>query len=77
MAAQDTADPGTLAGQIDLNAYTPPQVLAKFVTSTVYSLERREKQTEPHNEGGSSYLRKVDQTKRLARGCYFVITSRW
>lgn len=42
MAAQDTADPLTLASQIDLNAYTPPQLLAKFVTSTVYSLDRRD-----------------------------------
>jgi hypothetical protein len=41
LAAQDTADPASLAQQIDLNAYTPPEVRAKFLTSTVYSLERR------------------------------------
>jgi hypothetical protein len=39
--AQDTADPSTLAPQVDLHAYTPPEVRAKFLTSTVYSLERR------------------------------------
>jgi hypothetical protein len=42
MAAQDTADPRVLASEINLNAYTPPRVLAKFVTSTVYSLDRKE-----------------------------------
>jgi hypothetical protein len=41
MTAQDTADPGRLASEIDLNAYTPPRVLAKFETSTLYSLERK------------------------------------
>ena len=40
--AQDTADPAVLSNQIDLNVYAPPQVLAKFLTSTVYSLERRQ-----------------------------------
>ena len=34
-------DPQVLASQIDLTAYTPPRVLARFVTSTVYSLDRR------------------------------------
>jgi hypothetical protein len=43
MAAQDVADPRFLASQIDLNAYTSPQILAKFLTSTVYSLDRIEK----------------------------------
>jgi hypothetical protein len=38
---QDTADPATLAGLIDLRAYTRPQIRAKFLTSTVYSLERK------------------------------------
>ena len=43
MAAQDTADTRFLAAQIDLTTYQPPQVLAKFLTSTVYSLDRIEK----------------------------------
>jgi hypothetical protein len=38
---QDTADPATLAGLIGLGAYTRPQIRAKFLTSTVYSLERK------------------------------------
>jgi Dolichyl-phosphate-mannose-protein mannosyltransferase len=41
LAAQDTADPKNLAARIDLNAYAPPQVGAKFLTSTVYFLARR------------------------------------
>ena len=40
-AAQETADPATLATRLDLQSYMPPQVRAKFLTSTVYSLERR------------------------------------
>jgi hypothetical protein len=43
MAAQETANPTALSSQIDLNAYTPPRILAKFLTSTVYSLDRIEK----------------------------------
>ena len=43
MAAQDTADPAALASQINMSAYTPPRVLAKFLTSTIYSLDRRDK----------------------------------
>jgi hypothetical protein len=41
LVAQDTADPKSLAGRIDLNAYKPPEVGAKFLTSTVYFLARR------------------------------------
>jgi hypothetical protein len=41
LAAQDTADPKSLAARIDLNTYAPPQVGAKFLTSTVYFLARR------------------------------------
>jgi len=41
LAAQDTADPKSLAGRIDLNAYKRPEVGAKFLTSTVYFLARR------------------------------------
>lgn len=38
LGAQDTADPTSLATRIDLNAYKPPEVGAKFLTSTVYFL---------------------------------------
>jgi hypothetical protein len=41
LAAQETAEPKSLAERIDLNAYTPPQLGAKFLTSTVYFLIRR------------------------------------
>jgi len=41
-AAQDIADPSPLSTKIDLNAYTTPEVRAKFLTSTVYSLKRKE-----------------------------------
>ena len=40
LAAQDSADPGTLAQEMDLKAYGPPEVAAKFLTSTVFSFER-------------------------------------
>jgi|HubBroStandDraft_6_1064221.scaffolds.fasta_scaffold00912_11 hypothetical protein len=40
MAAQDTADPATLAERIDLSEYKRPELRAKFLTSTVYSLKR-------------------------------------
>jgi hypothetical protein len=53
LAARDSADPASLAQQIDLNDYTPPQIQAKFLTSTVYSLERREKKAEAHNTDSS------------------------
>lgn len=42
MAAKDIADPSALAAQIDFKAYTTPRVLSKFVTSTVYALDRKE-----------------------------------
>jgi Dolichyl-phosphate-mannose-protein mannosyltransferase len=42
MAEQDSATPTVLADRIDLSAYTQPQISAKFLTSTVYSLERRQ-----------------------------------
>ena len=45
-AAQDIADPSTLSSQINLNAYTAPEVRAKFLTSTVYSLTRKEEKPE-------------------------------
>jgi Dolichyl-phosphate-mannose-protein mannosyltransferase len=41
LAAQPAADPTTLAQQLDLSAFAPPQVQANFLTSTVYSFERR------------------------------------
>jgi uncharacterized membrane protein len=41
-AAQDTADPQVLASQIHLNGYSTPRILARFLTSTVYSLDRKE-----------------------------------
>jgi Dolichyl-phosphate-mannose-protein mannosyltransferase len=44
--AQDTADPAILAGLIDLHAYAQPQIRAKFLTSTVYSLERKQSTTQ-------------------------------
>jgi hypothetical protein len=40
LAVQETADPTRLADRIDLNAFRPPEVAAKFLTSTVYFLER-------------------------------------
>jgi hypothetical protein len=43
LAAQETADPKGLAERVDLSAYTPPAVGAKFLTSTVYFLMRRAK----------------------------------
>jgi hypothetical protein len=45
-AAQDVADPSALSPQIDLNAYTKPEVRAKFLTSTVFSLTRKPARTE-------------------------------
>jgi len=45
-AAQDIADPSTLSSLINLNAYTAPEVRAKFLTSTVYSLTRKEAKPE-------------------------------
>jgi hypothetical protein len=41
LAAQETADPKSLAERIDLNVYKPPEVGAKFLTSTVYFLPRK------------------------------------
>jgi hypothetical protein len=41
LAAQETADPGVLAEKIDLNRYEPPEIGAKFLTSTVYFLPRK------------------------------------
>jgi hypothetical protein len=44
LAAQETADPKSLADRIDLNAYKAPEVGAKFLTSTVYFLARKGQQ---------------------------------
>jgi hypothetical protein len=40
MAAQDAADPRVLSSQVDFHAYAPPRLLARFLTSTAYSLNR-------------------------------------
>lgn len=42
-AAQETADPARLATELDLQPYMPPQVRAKFLSSTVFSFERRQR----------------------------------
>jgi hypothetical protein len=46
LSAQDTANTARLTEKVDLNAYSTPQVQAKFLTSTVYSLELRKKPIE-------------------------------
>lgn len=56
-AAQDVADLGALKAEIALDTYTTPQVLAKFLTSTVYSLNRKPGGTQrPSEDHPSSSL---------------------
>jgi len=41
LAAEQSASPGFLAESLDLARYQQPEVRAKFLTSTVYSLVRK------------------------------------
>ena len=47
LAAEDTSDPALAQSQINLADYAPPRILAKFLTTTVYSFERRQKKQQP------------------------------
>jgi hypothetical protein len=42
LAAQGAVDPTLAGAQIDLNAFAPPHLLAKFLSVTVYSFERKQ-----------------------------------
>jgi hypothetical protein len=43
LTAQDAVDPSLASAQLDLSAFGPPHLLAKFLTVTVYSFERKQK----------------------------------
>jgi hypothetical protein len=42
LAAQGAVDPSQASAQLDLNAFAPPHLVAKFLTVTVYSFERKQ-----------------------------------
>ena len=43
LAAQDAVDSSLASAQLDLNRFAPPHLLAKFLSVTVYSFERKQK----------------------------------
>jgi dolichyl-phosphate-mannose-protein mannosyltransferase len=43
LAAQNAVDPALASAQLDLSAFDSPHLLAKFLTVTVYSFERKQK----------------------------------
>lgn len=44
LAAEDAVDPSLAGVQVDLSPFGPPQLLARFVSVTVYSFERKAKE---------------------------------